>query len=287
MELLLQRLSDRVWYLPADHETDRPVLGAVIGDEHTLLIDAGNSPAHAKLFLKELEKVNAPQSRILVITHWHWDHIFGMNEINLPAISHSLTKKYIEIQKQYEWTQEALDERVKNGLEIEFCAEMIKKELGSTLSELQIVSPAITFEKELVIDLGSVTCRVVHVGGDHADDSSVVFVEEEQILFLGDCHSPDIYKPQRQYTPEVLLKLLADLNRFPAEIALHSHSKPEARDAFHAELDELKIITEILLQNLHEEEKFKVSIEQQLNRSLNKEDLEFINQLKNGMKPSN
>ena len=52
----LQQLSERFFYLPPYQPTDRPILGAVVGDKHTLLIDAGNSSNHdhARLFKEQL-----------------------------------------------------------------------------------------------------------------------------------------------------------------------------------------------------------------------------------------
>lgn len=37
-------------------ETDRPILGMVAGNERTLMIDAGNSEAHANLFIDALKE---------------------------------------------------------------------------------------------------------------------------------------------------------------------------------------------------------------------------------------
>ncbi|MGO1369199.1 hypothetical protein [Senegalia sp. (in: firmicutes)] len=41
----LNNISHRVYYLPHEEETDRPVLGYVKGDKYTLAIDAENSIA--------------------------------------------------------------------------------------------------------------------------------------------------------------------------------------------------------------------------------------------------
>ncbi|WP_306299211.1 MBL fold metallo-hydrolase [Brevibacillus brevis] len=43
------------------------------------LIDAGNSPAHAALFRKSLQRLGARLPDLLILTHWHWDHTFGMS----------------------------------------------------------------------------------------------------------------------------------------------------------------------------------------------------------------
>lgn len=46
----LIQITDRIWYLPACEENDRPVLGYIRGDQYTLQIDAGASPAHGENF---------------------------------------------------------------------------------------------------------------------------------------------------------------------------------------------------------------------------------------------
>ena len=45
----LQLLTGHVHWLPPYGPTDRPALGVVQGTRETLLIDTGNSPAHARL----------------------------------------------------------------------------------------------------------------------------------------------------------------------------------------------------------------------------------------------
>ncbi|GAB4428720.1 MAG: hypothetical protein Fur0044_26540 [Anaerolineae bacterium] len=47
----LQKLNRHVYWLPPDDRTDRPILGAITGERATLLVDAGNSPAHAQLLV--------------------------------------------------------------------------------------------------------------------------------------------------------------------------------------------------------------------------------------------
>lgn len=75
---MLNKLSDTIFYLPNQDEKDRPTLGLVCGDQYSLIIDAGNSTQHALDFLVEIEKLNVPPVKYMVITHAHWDHFLGM-----------------------------------------------------------------------------------------------------------------------------------------------------------------------------------------------------------------
>ena len=49
----------------------------------------------ARDFLSEIEKVNVPPVKYLVITHAHWDHFLGMNEFNATIIVNSLTNQLL------------------------------------------------------------------------------------------------------------------------------------------------------------------------------------------------
>ncbi|PLT28454.1 MBL fold metallo-hydrolase [Peribacillus deserti] len=231
----LKKLTERFWYLPPVSETDRPILGAVVGDTYTLMIDSGNSEAHAAYFLEELHKHEVPLPRLAMITHWHWDHIFGLSALNFPSISSYKTKQAIEKLLSYSWSDEALDERVRTGLEIEFCADAIKAEFKDNRN-ISITIPEITFIHQLEIDLGGVTCILQHIGGDHSPDSVIVYIKEEKILFLGDCIYPDIYSKNRKYTVETTLQLLDKLETFDAETFILSHSpEPLTKDEFNQE----------------------------------------------------
>lgn len=125
----LTKISDRLYYLPPVQETDRPILGALVGKEKTMLIDAGNSSQHASLFLRQLGEIGI-QSDLLVLTHWHWDHVFGMREIPVPSISCKETAGKIKEMQSLSWEDEDLDQRVEEGTEIPFCADAIKKEFA-------------------------------------------------------------------------------------------------------------------------------------------------------------
>ena len=93
--------------------------------------------------------------------------IFGLSVLrNALTISHAETKKEMQTIVSYEWTDEALDARVKEGTEIEFCADCIKKEFEEKARNINIIPPALTFQDRMELDLGEVTCVLKHVGGD-------------------------------------------------------------------------------------------------------------------------
>ncbi|WP_433745865.1 MBL fold metallo-hydrolase [Falsibacillus pallidus] len=238
----INKIGKRFWYITPISETDRPILGMVVGDNKTLMIDAGNSEDHARYFVNELFQREVPNPDMVVLTHWHWDHIFGLSALsNTVSVAFKGTKKEMEKLIPLSWSDEAIDARVKEGTEIEFCAKAIKKEFTDHRN-IKIVLPDLTFEKRVEIDLGGVTCIVQHVGGDHAADSVVVYIKEEKILFLGDCIYPDIFSEKENYTIKQTLRLFDELEKFDADTYILSHQKAISKEEFKQEAAMLRTI---------------------------------------------
>lgn len=236
----IEKIGERFWYMTPVSDTDRPILGMVVGKEKSLMIDAGNSEAHAQLFLEMLAEKQINTPHFVVLTHWHWDHIFGMSGLKgILSISSTQTKDEMQKLIPLSWSDEALDQRVAEGTEIEFCSLAIKKEYVDH-RDIKINLPDLTFEDKLEIDLGGVSCILKHVGGDHANDSVVVYIIEEKILFLGDSIYPDIFSKKRNYTIERTLRLLEELEKFEADTYILSHWKPISKDEFQSEVKVLR-----------------------------------------------
>ncbi|SFB03492.1 Metallo-beta-lactamase superfamily protein [Cohnella sp. OV330] len=93
----IERIGKRFWYMTPEAETDRPVLGMVVGRDKTLMIDAGNSENHARYFLSELRKREISGPDLVVLTHWHWDHVFGLSALtDAVSIASQATKEGME-----------------------------------------------------------------------------------------------------------------------------------------------------------------------------------------------
>ncbi|WP_214811294.1 MBL fold metallo-hydrolase [Exiguobacterium sp. s127] len=229
------QLTDRVWYQTPVSETDRPILGLIVGAKRSLMIDAGNSSRHAALFLEEVERQGLKKPDLLALTHWHWDHIFGLKEMNLPAMATKRTVARIEQMLDYDWTDESLEARIEQGIEIPFCADAIKLEFGPT-RDIAVQLPNIQFEGELVVDLGGVHCILREVENDHSPGSLLVYIPEERVLFLGDAMYADIFSAKWNYTVERMTLLLDAIAEYDAAYYVWSHGEAMPREAFEQEV---------------------------------------------------
>jgi metal-dependent hydrolase (beta-lactamase superfamily II) len=111
----LKKMSDRIYYLPNEEETDRPVLGYINGNKYSLAVDAGNSSKHVDKFYKELSDSNLRLPDYTVITHWHWDHTFGMHAVPGKTVSAKLTNERLKEVAAWKWSDEDMKDRLETG----------------------------------------------------------------------------------------------------------------------------------------------------------------------------
>lgn len=279
----IRQLTERIFFLPPEQDTDRPILAAIRGKQKTLLVDAGNSAQHASLFLKQLGKEDISNIQMVVLTHWHWDHSFGADELNVVTIAHEQTKWQLQQLIPLSWSDDALHKRVLEGSESPFCAEMIKKEYGNN-RHITIALPNITFKEKIHLDLGDISCRVEHVGGDHSHDSSVIFVEEEKVLFLGDCLYPHLYSEKPIYTVHNVLSLVEQLNTFDADTYVLSHELPLTKSQFQHYTRLLTLLCHCTKEKAGNRHEMIDALTTQLSRELNQSELAAVDCFANGVR---
>ena len=148
----LKRLTKHIWVMPFEEERDRPNLCYVKGNRLSMAVDAGHSAAHVKAFYTLLEKENLPLPDITALTHWHWDHTFGMHAVHGMTIANERTNRYLA-----EWK----DKIEKNGPG-EFLAihESIRREYAAG-TEVIVKMPDMVFSGEMTLDLGGYTVRLI------------------------------------------------------------------------------------------------------------------------------
>jgi glyoxylase-like metal-dependent hydrolase (beta-lactamase superfamily II) len=216
----LQRISDRVYWLPPG-PPDRPSLCAVVGERRTVMLDAGASAAHARLFLDGLSAEGVAPPSYVALTHSHWDHVFGASELAAHVIAQALTAETLTELAATDWSDEALDRRLAAGVVSPGHAANVKEELPAP-RDVQVAPADIVFRDGLDIQLGGATVRVRHVGGDHAADSSVMYIEPDRVLFLGDC----LYdSPDGRLTPQLVFPLHDTIRGFGAQLFVEGHGE--------------------------------------------------------------
>lgn len=213
----LKRINDRVFYYPHQPETDRPMLAYLKGEKTVLAIDAGNSADHVDEFYKALEVEGFKKPDITVITHWHWDHTFGIHHIHGLSVAHYKTNVFLESEKVKLFDNAYIQFLKKDDkcLNREYANN---KEIVVALSDIQ-------FEKELTLNLGGMTAKVFHVESPHSEDTVLIYVPEEKMLFLGDATSEDFFNDG--YMDKCKLNSLIDtIEDIDCAHCILSHAEP-------------------------------------------------------------
>lgn len=184
--LKLTQISPHVWILPRHPDKNRvqATVGMVVTARQTILIDSGNSLQLARQIQATLAAMDVPPISRVVYTHHHWDHTFGACVYGVPAVAHRLSHQLL--------TQMRLENVGETYLrtKVERNPKLILDWTAEDWEQFEIVLPEITYEGRECLHFDDVSLELVHVGGVHAADSTVIKVVNEGVMFLGDCYYP-------------------------------------------------------------------------------------------------
>ena len=222
----LKRLTDRIWIYSYERERDRPNLGYIRGDRWSLAVDAGHSDDHVAMFYQELDHAGLPLPSLTVLTHWHWDHAFGMHAVSGLCLANERTNRHL---------CDAHDRLLRDGVEWFLSMdECIRREYAD--DRPVIVSLAdLTFEGEMGLDLGGCQVRVFQADAPHTDDSTLVYVPSEGVLFIGDAKSGPF--PTWERNPLLSQRLADTVKDIDVRVCVGSHWKPMTKQEL---LDDLR-----------------------------------------------
>jgi glyoxylase-like metal-dependent hydrolase (beta-lactamase superfamily II) len=149
-----------------------PNIGIVAGDRATLVVDTGLGPKNGVIVLKQAEKLGKGQILYLTTTHFHPEHAMG--EQAFPA-------KTVIIRPTVQ--QEEMNQHAIEMMDLFRGFSAQSKEL---LEDVKIRNPDIVFDKEITLDLGGVTARLMWLGPAHTRGDELIFVEPDSVLIPGD-----------------------------------------------------------------------------------------------------
>lgn len=168
----LVKLSKHTWVLPDGDVTLVPNIGVVVGKKAVLVIDTGMGNPNAKTALAEVAKVGGRKPIYLMTTHTHPEHSAGMAAF--PAGTQFVAARVQQ------------DEYAAMGATPFAGMAKLTPEIGEMLKGAALLTPAIVFEAEHVLDLGGVKVRLIWMGPAHSKGDTVAVVEGEGVVFAGD-----------------------------------------------------------------------------------------------------
>jgi glyoxylase-like metal-dependent hydrolase (beta-lactamase superfamily II) len=204
------KISDHVWAIMG-----WPNIAVIVGSRATLVVDTGLGPRNGATIARVAAKLaSGNQKLFLTTTHFHPEHAGG--DAGFPAGT-ILIRNAVQQREMESHGDEMI--QLFAGRSAQF------KDL---LANVALRVPDITFEKELQLDLGGVTARLLWFGGAHTKGDELTFVEPDRTLVSGDVVQnkivPGIFRDGG--TPSSWLAVLDKVAELNALHVLPDHSAP-------------------------------------------------------------
>lgn len=225
----LIKVNDNLYYLEHRINTDRPNIGYILINGIGIMIDAGTSKKHVKSFFKALKHNNLPLPKYTVLTHYHWDHSFGLKYTNTTKIGLTTTnEKLIYLKEKLE--KYNLKKLIQDKDIEPFSSDHITYEYKHKIVSLDLLD--ITFDNEYIIE----NIKLLEFPSNHTLDTLIVFDEKNKVIFLGDSLCGKIIDYDFIEDKDIILEQIKLLEKLDFNIAIESHNDPITKELLIKEL---------------------------------------------------
>jgi glyoxylase-like metal-dependent hydrolase (beta-lactamase superfamily II) len=238
IDMPLRKVSEHVYYVAGAPGTATENKGfisnaaAIVTKDGIAIVDALGSPSLAQRFLDELRKVSAAPITTVIVTHYHADHIYGLQvfeDQGAEIIAPDGVQEYLDSPN----AEERLEER--------------RLSLDPWVNDdTRLVRPDRIIDAATELTLGEVTIDIRYLGPAHSDGDLAVLVRPDNVLISGDI----IFEGRVPFTGSAdtgrWLEVLESLDQTGVEALIPGHG-PAARkpaEAVARTLDYLKYTRE-------------------------------------------
>lgn len=149
-----------------------PNVGAIIGNDAVLAIDARATPALAREWLDELRHLTDKPVRYLVLTHYHAVRVLGASAFDADwVIAHHGTRRWIAERGEQDFESET---------------RRFPRLFRDVESIPGLTYPNVAFADTLTLAIGGREVDVRFLGRGHTAGDACVWLANERILFSGD-----------------------------------------------------------------------------------------------------
>jgi glyoxylase-like metal-dependent hydrolase (beta-lactamase superfamily II) len=149
-----------------------PNVGAVIGPDAVLAIDARATPTAAREWLEALRRLTDLPVRYLLLTHYHAVRVLGASAFEADwVIAHEGTRRWILERGEADFESET---------------RRFPRLFQDVDSIPGLTYPDVAFADKLTFILGDREVQLLHLGRGHTQGDAAVWLPEEEVLFAGD-----------------------------------------------------------------------------------------------------
>jgi len=153
--------------------------GFVVTNDGVVVFDALGTPSLGWALLQEIRKVTDKPIRYVVISHYHADHIYGLqafkDHADATIIAEERAAEYKE--NNEEIADEKADQRLDQRRQVLY--PWVDR-------DTRVVPPDITFKERATLTLGGRRFTLLYAGPAHSSSDIMMMIEPDGVLFAGD-----------------------------------------------------------------------------------------------------
>lgn len=172
-----QQVAPHAWFVQGDSalgsRDNRNFIsnaGFVVTTDGVVVIDALGSPALARALLKTIATVTAQPVRLVILTHYHADHVYGaqvFRDAGATIVAHGLGRGYLESESARLRLKASIDQ-------------------GLTEPGTRLVAADTWLAGSASFSVGGTRFEAMQVGPAHTVEDLAVYFPDEGVLFAGD-----------------------------------------------------------------------------------------------------
>jgi len=174
-----QRVSEHCWFFQGEAGVaslaNRGFMsnaGFVVTGDGVVVFDGLGTPALGRAIVAAIAKVTPQRIRRVVVSHYHADHIYGLQALKAAGA---------EI-----WAQRKAAEYLNSSVASERLAQR-RAELAPWVDEqTRIVPPDVWIDGDTDFRMGALTFRLIYSGGAHSPEDTLMYVVDDRVLYAGD-----------------------------------------------------------------------------------------------------
>ncbi len=197
------KLSDNAYAYTAEGD---PNSGVIIGDTCCMVIDTTATPLMAQDLIRRIREVTDKPIKYIVLSHYHAVRVLGASAYFKEGATDIIASQ---------GTYDLITERGEADMKSEI--ERFPRLFQAVETIPGLTWPTIVFDRELVLHLGSLEVRLMHIGPGHTKGDTIAWIPSQKICFSGDLveYNAGVYTGDAQ------------LEEWPATLEILRAMKPE------------------------------------------------------------
>ena len=208
-----------------DNEGNTSNAGFVVTSDGVVVFDALGTPSLGWALLQEIRKVTDKPIRYVVASHYHADHIYGLQAFKDHSGAMIVAQ---ERAGEYKENEETADEKA--NLRLDQRRGALYPWVDKTT---RVVPPDMTFKDRLPINLGDRRLTLLYAGPAHSSSDLMMMVEPDGVLFAGDIvqNSRIPFMNSDDVSTTRWLSALGEVEKLQPKFIIPGHGKASAEAA--------------------------------------------------------